>query len=36
MKLLARIAAILALPLILLVICLLLLEDWIRGRQIGG
>lgn len=35
-RLLARIASALALPLVLLVILLWLLEDWIRGRQIGG
>ena len=36
MRLLSKIAAILALPLILLVIALWLIEDWLRGREIGG
>jgi len=36
MRLLAKLAAVLALPLILLVIALWLLEDWLRGREIGG
>lgn len=36
MKLLAKIAAALAVPLVLLVVLLWLFEDWIRGREIGG
>ena len=34
--LLARIIVAASTPLILLVILLWLLEDWIRGREIGG
>lgn len=36
MRLLAKLAAVLVVPLILLVIALWLIEDWIRGRKIGG
>jgi len=36
MKLLAKITATLALPLILLVIALWLIEDWVRGFLAGS
>jgi hypothetical protein len=36
MKLLGNLAAALAVPLVLVVILLWLIEDWIRGRKIGG
>lgn len=36
MRVLARCASVLALPLILLVILLWLIEDWLRGSEIGG
>ena len=36
MRLLAKIAAALAMPLVLMVVLLWMIEDWIRGREIGG